>query len=66
MNWKDVRVEQRVTWGSGEIRGCIKQRDPRDFTCTVVLIDDYKTPCGAVIPQGTSCRMPAAELRLLQ
>lgn len=66
MNWKDIRVEQHVTWGTGDIRGCIRGTDPRDQTCTVSLTDDYKTPCGRTIPRGTSCTLPAAELRPLQ
>lgn len=66
MNTKDCRPLEMVTWGTGSIRARVVQPPDAGGNVVVVLTEDYRTPCGMTVPQGTHLPAMVSDLRAVQ
>ena len=69
MEYADVRIGQKVTWGSGRPRGYVVLVDPRKFggECVwVSLAEVQEGNCGARFPVGTKGWFRPEDLTLVQ
>jgi len=67
MNYKDIRVGQRVTWGMTKPTGEVVAVDPRRMEAPVIvkLTKTVQTSCGRTFPAGLEAHFSPGELSLL-